>query len=194
MTIQTIRGVGATARVAATAAPYVRRIVTDDEIHAALRDIADAANDLVEHASHGSPRDVLTDPAVRSDLARIVGSVQHGAERARRKPRGSFVRRLLGVTLVVVAAAGLVAGVLIYPRTRQVLTRGFQGLRARLGGTRGSDAAGSPAPTFRDEREPGPKPGQPIVPAEPAHAADRDALTTEKDAVDAAAEDVAKPI
>ena len=151
---QTIRGVGATARVAATAAPYVRRIMTDDEIHAALRDIAGAANDLVEHVSHGSPRDVLTDPAVRSDLAKIVGSVQHGAERVREKPRRSFVRRLLRITLVV-AAAGLVAGALIYPRTRQVLTRGFQGLRARLGGTTGSDAAGSPAPTFRDEREPG---------------------------------------
>jgi hypothetical protein len=192
---QTIRGVGATARVAATSAPYVRRIMTDDEIHAALRDVAGAANDLVGHITHGSPRDILTDPAVRSDLANIVGSVQHGAERLTEKPRRSFVRRLLGITLVVVAAAGLVAGALIYPRTRQVLTRGFEGLRARLGGTTGSDAGGSPAPTFRDEREPGPKPGQPIVPAEPDHAADRDALTSEADAAakDKDGKDAAEP-
>ena len=97
--------------------------------------------------------------------------------------------------MVVVAAAGLVAGALIYPRTRQVLTRGFEGLRARLGGTTGSDAAGSPAPTFRDEREQGTEPGQPIVPAEPAHAtADRDAFTSKPDAAaDADAKDVAEP-
>ena len=124
---ETIRGVGATARVAATAAPYVRRVMTDEELHDALRSLVGGANDLVEHVSGGSVRDALTDRAVRGDIARIVESLQQGAELVTAKPPRSLARRTLRVIVIVAAiGAGLVAGALLYPRSRAALTRSFR--------------------------------------------------------------------
>jgi hypothetical protein len=124
---ETIRGVGTTARVAATAAPYVRRVMTDDELHDALRSLVGGANDLVQHVSGGSVRDALTDQAVRGDIARIVESLQHGAERVTAKPRRSLARRMLRVIVIVAAiGTGLAVGALLYPRSRAALTRSFR--------------------------------------------------------------------
>jgi hypothetical protein len=139
---ETIRGVGTTARVAATAAPYVRRVMRDDELRDTLRSLADDANDLIEHASGGSVRDALTDPAVRGDIARIVESLQFGAERVTAKPRRSLARRALRVIVIVAAiGTGIVAGALLYPRSRAALMRSFR---------RSSDPAAETAGEVRD--------------------------------------------
>ena len=123
----TMRGVGTTARVAATAAPYARRAITDEELHDALRGVAGTTSDLVGRLSSEGLREALTDREVRDDIGAIADSVQRAAQRVVERPRRSFARTLFMVTgFVTVAGAGVLTAALVYPPTRSRLGRFFQ--------------------------------------------------------------------
>jgi hypothetical protein len=101
---------------AAAAAPYVRRIVTDDELRTDMSDFVRSANDLM--------REVASDTRVRSDVADIIRSLQDGASRVRQdiRPRRHPWRRFAAGAALFFAGIG-VAATLAYPRSRRGLVR-----------------------------------------------------------------------
>jgi hypothetical protein len=132
----TVRGMGATARVAASAAPYVRRALTDEEFHDAVRGVAGAANDLLGRLSSEGVRDALTDGDVRDDIGVIADALQRAAQRVVEKPRRSFTHTLFLVTgVVTVAGAGVLTAAIVYPPTRNSLGRFFRWSSRRLSDT-----------------------------------------------------------
>lgn len=107
------------AGAAGAAAPYVRRIMSDDELRSDLRTLIVAGRHLYEGlTSNGVSK--LLDEDVRKDLERIVASIQGAGERVIRPQRSS--RRsswIVGGALI----GGAVAGLLIYPGTRKPILR-----------------------------------------------------------------------
>jgi hypothetical protein len=104
---------------AASAAPYVRRIVTDDELRRDLRAVVVAARHLIEGLTESGPSRLLDDD-VRKDLDRIVASLQGAGDRVVHvRRRGDWARWVIGGAFI----GGAVAGLLIYPATRRRLLR-----------------------------------------------------------------------
>ena len=132
----TMRGVGATARVAATAAPYLRRALTDEEFHDALRGVAGTANDLLGRLSSEGAREALTDREVRDDIGAIADALQHAAQRVVEKPRRSFAHTLFMATgVVTVVGAGLLTAAIVYGPTRSSIERFLRWSSQRLSDT-----------------------------------------------------------
>ena len=106
-------------KAASAAAPYVRRIMGDDELRRDLRTLIVAGRHLYEGLStHGAS--TLLEDDVRKDLDRVVASLQDASERVIRPRRSShWGSWLIGGTL----SGGAVAGLLIYPGTRQPILR-----------------------------------------------------------------------
>ena len=107
------------AGAASAAAPYVRRIMGDDELRRDLRTLIVAGRHLYEGlTTHGAS--TLLEDDVRKDLDRVVASLQDASERVIRPRRSShWGSWIIGGTLV----GGTVAGLLIYPGTRQPILR-----------------------------------------------------------------------
>jgi hypothetical protein len=101
---------------AAAATPYVRRLVTDDELRTDMSDFVRSANDLV--------REVAADAQVRRDVADIIRSLQEGASRVRQdiRPQPHPWRRFAAGAGLFFAGIG-VAATLAYPRSRRGLVR-----------------------------------------------------------------------
>jgi hypothetical protein len=107
------------AGAASAAAPYVRRILSDDELRGDLRGLIVAGRHLYEGLTTDGVSKLL-DGDARKDLDRMVAALQDASERAVRPQRRShWGSRLIGGTLI----AGAIAGLLIYPRTRKPILR-----------------------------------------------------------------------
>jgi hypothetical protein len=107
------------AGAASVAAPYVRRIMSDDELRNDLRTLIVAGRHLYEGLTANGVSKLLEDD-VRKDLDRIVASLQGASERVIRPQRSShWGSWIIGGTLI----GGAVAGLLIYPGTRKQILR-----------------------------------------------------------------------
>jgi len=106
------------AGAASAAAPYVRRILSDDQLRADLQTIIQAARHLYSELSDEGAAKLL-DEDVRKDLDRIMEAVQGAGQRVVAPKRSHTASWVVGGTLIGVAVAGL----LIYPATRRQITR-----------------------------------------------------------------------
>lgn len=107
------------AGAASAAAPYVRRILSDDELRGDLRGLIVAGRHLYEGLTSDGVSKLLDDDA-RSDLDHMVAALQDASERVLRPRRRShWGSWLIGGTLI----GGAVAGLLIYPGTRKPILR-----------------------------------------------------------------------
>ena len=101
------------------AAPYVRRILSDDELRRDLRGLIVAGRHLYQGLTTDGVSKLLDDDA-RKDLDRMVAALQDASERVVRPQRRShWGSWLIGATLI----AGALAGLLIYPGTRKPILR-----------------------------------------------------------------------
>jgi len=109
------------AGAASVAAPYVRRLMSDAELRDDLRALVVAGHHLYEGLTENGVSKLLEDD-VRTDVDRIVTSLQAASERMIRPQRGTrVVAWVIGGTLIGSAVAGL----LIYPGTRKPILRGL---------------------------------------------------------------------
>ena len=107
------------ASAASAAAPYVRRVLSDDELRGDLRGLIAAGRHLYEGLTTDGFSKLLDDDA-RKDLDRMVAALQDASERVVRPQRSShWGSWLVGATLIGAAIAGL----LIYPGTRKSIQR-----------------------------------------------------------------------
>ncbi len=103
------------ATAASTAAPYLRRILGDDELRGDMRGLIVAGRHLYQGLTNEGVSKRLDD-GVRQDLDRMVAALQDAGERVvRPRRRSHWGSRLIGGTLIGAALAGL----LIYPGTRR---------------------------------------------------------------------------
>ena len=70
-----LRTIGRVSGVAATTAPYVRRLATDDELRDDVTDFIRSANNLMNH--------VRSDRRLRRDVRSMLESAQSGADHVR---------------------------------------------------------------------------------------------------------------
>ncbi len=110
--IQTIGKVGG---VAASTAPYVRRLATDEDLRDDVTDFIRSANNLMNH--------VRSDKKLRRDLRSMMDSMQSGADHVRGDVQPShFLRNLLiGTGLVIAAVAAGIA--VAWPRARHTVSQ-----------------------------------------------------------------------
>jgi len=107
------------AGAASAAAPYVRRIMKDDELRGDLRTLIIAGRHLYDGLTENGAAKLLEED-VRKDLDRIVASLQDASERVIHPPRSShWAAWVVGGTLI----GGALAGLLIYPGTREPILR-----------------------------------------------------------------------
>ena len=107
------------AGAASAAAPYVRRIMKDDELRDDLRALIVAGRHLYAGLTENGAAKLLEED-VRKDLDQIVASLQDASERVIRPPRNShWAAWVVGGTLI----GGALAGLLIYPGTREPILR-----------------------------------------------------------------------
>jgi hypothetical protein len=110
-----LRTIGKVSGVAATTAPYVRRLATDDELRDDVADFIRSANNLMNH--------VRSDRRLRRDVRHMLESAQSGADHLRGDFRPHhFLRNLLIGTGVLITSIGVGIAV-AWPRTRRQLTR-----------------------------------------------------------------------
>ena len=109
--VQTIGRVGG---VAATTAPYVRRLATDEDLRADVSDFIRSANNLMNH--------VRSDRKLRKDVRTLMESVQSGADHVRGdvQPRHFLRNLLIGAGLLIAAVAAGIA--VAWPRARREVT------------------------------------------------------------------------
>ena len=110
-----IRTIGKVSGVAATTAPYVRRLATDDELRGDVTEFVRSANNLATH--------LRSDKRLRRDVFNLIASAQSGAARARAdvRPRHYLRNLSFGTGLIMIGMAGAIA--LGWPRARQNVTR-----------------------------------------------------------------------
>lgn len=111
-TMSRLRTIGKVTGVAATTAPVVRRLATDDRLRTDVSDFVATADHLV--------RELARDQQVRSDLRQMIETARSGSEHLRRdvRPRrGGRVLFVLGAGMVFGVLA--ISGALLYPRTRR---------------------------------------------------------------------------
>jgi len=110
-----LRSMGKVTGVAATTAPYVRRVATDEDLRADVAGFIRAGNDLMRHVS--------TDKQLRRDLRQIVESAQSstGHLRADIRPRHYGRRILFGTGLITTSM--ILGAALAWPRARQSVVR-----------------------------------------------------------------------
>ena len=120
--VRVLRAAGAASAAAPyvrRTAPYVRRIMSDDELREDLRRIIGSARHLYQELSDEGVSK-LFDEDVRKDLDKIMEAVQEAGERiVAPPPRSHTGAWVVGGTLIGVAVAGL----LIYPATRKTIMK-----------------------------------------------------------------------
>jgi hypothetical protein len=111
MALDRIRTVGKVTGAAATTAPYVRRLATDDDLREDATEFIRSANNLITH--------VRSDRQLRRDLGKMISTMQSGAGHLRSdvRPRHHYVRNfVIGTGLFVMGiGAAIVVG---WPRAR----------------------------------------------------------------------------
>ena len=108
------------AGVASAAAPYVRRLMSDESLRDELRSLIRSANHLYEELSRNDTIDtLLNDDSIRKDVDRMLESMQKAGRLATARRSGP---NWLAIAIVGGVAGGI-AALLVYPRTR----RGIQG-------------------------------------------------------------------
>ncbi len=113
--ISRLRTIGRVTGVAATTAPYVRRLATDDELRDDVSDFVRSANNLMSH--------IRSDSRLRRDVQSMLTSAQSGADhlRADVRPR-SFLRMAVIGTGLLISSIGI--GIAFaWPRSRQSVMR-----------------------------------------------------------------------
>lgn len=105
--IQTIGKVGG---AAASTAPYVRRLATDENLRDDVGDFIRSANNLMNH--------VRSDRRLQRDVRNMMTSIQSGAGHVRGdvRPRHFLRNLLIGAGLLVAATAAGIA--VAWPRAR----------------------------------------------------------------------------
>ncbi|HTX69791.1 MAG TPA: hypothetical protein VMH50_11700 [Thermoleophilia bacterium] len=106
--------IGRVTGVAATTAPYVRRLATDEQLRGDVTDFVRAADNLVTH--------LRSDRRLRNDIVDLIASAQSGADHVRGdvRPRHYLRTMLTGAGLVVL---GMIAAVALgWPRARRGIT------------------------------------------------------------------------
>ena len=107
------------AGAASVAAPYVRRIMSDDELRGDLRTLVIAARHLIEGLTESGPSKLLDDD-VRKDLDRMIAALQGAGDRVVHVHERSTWGRWVIAGAVI---GGTIAGLLIYPTTRRQMMR-----------------------------------------------------------------------
>ena len=122
-----MRTIGRVGGVAATTAPYVRRLARDDELRDDVTDFIRSANTLMAH--------VRSDRRLRKDVGKMMESVQSGAGHLRSDVRSHhYVRNFfVGTGLIVFGLAAAVA--FGWPRARQQVTRAVDQTTTRANST-----------------------------------------------------------
>jgi hypothetical protein len=107
--------IGKATGVAASAAPVIRRFARDEELRTDLSQFVASANDLV--------RELASDTRLRDDVRHMIEAAQSSRERLREdaRPRGGRWMFFLGAGMVL--GVLVLAGALLYPRTRQSVIR-----------------------------------------------------------------------
>ena len=110
-----LRTIGRVSGAAATTAPYVRRLATDEELRGDVADIMRSANNLMSH--------VRSDRRLRRDLQSLVESAQSGADHVRGdlRPRRLLRTFVVGTGLIITTLAFGIA--LAWPRSRRSVIR-----------------------------------------------------------------------
>ncbi len=111
-----LRTIGRVGGVAATTAPYVRRLATDDELRDDVTEFIRSVNNLTNH--------VRSDTRLRRDLRSVLESAQSGADHLRGdiRPRHHHVRNLVIGAGAIITSIGVAIAV-AWPRTRSRITR-----------------------------------------------------------------------
>jgi hypothetical protein len=114
-TVSRLRTIGRVTGVAATTAPYVRRLATDDELRDDVGDFISSLNNLMSH--------LRSDRRLRRDLQRVLTSAQSGAGhlRADVRPRSYLRMAVIGAGLLISSIGIGIA--LAWPRSRQSVRR-----------------------------------------------------------------------
>ena len=110
-----LRTIGKMSGAAATTAPYVRRLATDEELRGDVTDFMRSANTLMSH--------VRSDRRLRQDLRHLVESAQSGADHVRGdlRPRRILRTLVIGTGLIITTIAFGIA--LAWPRSRRSVIR-----------------------------------------------------------------------
>ena len=120
MAMMDTRRVVRAAGVASAAAPYVRRLMSDESLREELRSLIRSANHLYDELSRNDTIDkLINDDNIRKDIDRMLESMQKAGRLATARRRGP---NWLAIAIVGGVAGGI-AALLVYPRTR----RGIQG-------------------------------------------------------------------
>ena len=122
-----LRTFGKVSGVAATTAPYVRRLATDDELRDDVAEFIRSANNLMNHAR--------SNRRLRRDVQKMMESAQSGADHLRGdiQPRHFFRNLAIGMGLIVTAIGVAIA--VAWPRTRSQITRAVDQTTQRANAT-----------------------------------------------------------
>jgi hypothetical protein len=110
-----LRSMGKVTGVAASTAPYVRRVATDEDLRADVADFIRAGNDLMRH--------VAADKQLRRDLSHIVGSAQSSAGHLRSDIRPRHYGRRLFFGTGLITTSMVLGAALAWPRARNSVVR-----------------------------------------------------------------------
>jgi hypothetical protein len=106
------------AGAASAAAPYVRRIMTDDRLRDDVRTIVNSAKHLYDTlAGDGVSR--LLDDDIRKDVDQIMEAAQEAGDRVLRPRRTNWAAWIAAGAFVV----GAIAGAVVYKPSRRYLKR-----------------------------------------------------------------------
>jgi uncharacterized protein (DUF2236 family) len=110
-----LRTIGKVSGVAATTAPYVKRLARDEELRDDVADFMRSASDLMTR--------VRSDESLRDDVRRMMESAQSGAGHLRGdfRPRRTLRRLFIGTGLIIMSIGAGIA--LAWPRTRRQITQ-----------------------------------------------------------------------
>jgi hypothetical protein len=128
MALERIRTVGKVTGAAATTAPYMRRLATDEELRENVSEFVRSANNLITH--------VRSDKQLRRDVGKMIESAQSGAGHLRSdvRPRHHYLRNfVIGSGLFIMGIGAAI--VLGWPRARNRVTSAVGQTTSRATGT-----------------------------------------------------------
>lgn len=128
MALDRIRTVGKVTGVAASTAPYIRRLAADDDLRGDVNDFVRSANNLITH--------LRSDRRLRRDAGKMIASMQSGAGHLRSdvRPRHHYLRNsMIGLGLIIMSVGAAV--VVAWPRARSRVASVAGQTTARATGT-----------------------------------------------------------
>ncbi len=122
------RRVTKAAGAATAAAPYVRRVISDEQVRDDLRAAATAVRHLIdEFSGDDRVRRLVTDTGVRRDVDEIFDAMQDAGRRVLRPRR----QTPWGWIFFWGSLAGAAGAAFAVPQSRAAILRGFDRLRGR---------------------------------------------------------------